>query len=234
MRGTEDTEIEFDNIPVIPVIPVANIVDSSENTDNLPIVDAYQSIVVVSEEFTELCFDQRLQAPAALKEVFFFDPMTNNLLIKLGAKQDQIDNLPDDDLKKFSTYKKILKKFGVFGLNFDEIKTFSVDRLEKFSKHLSLFNDLKEYMDKMTTWIDEDKANEIKHDMKNFIVQSNKENLKNLISSLKKKSELTHPFFYTNRLSCVFSERGSHLADRIRKDFIPLLNNGQPVKRLCP
>ncbi len=231
MRGTEDTEIEFDDIPVIPV---ANIVDSSENTDDLPIVDAYQSDVVVSEEFTGLCSDQPLQDPAELMEVIDDNFKTYNVLAKLGATHSQIENLSVDDLKIYNKYKEILKNFGVFGLNFNEIKTFSESRLEKFSQHLNLFNDLKEYMDKMKTWIDKDKAKKIKQDVKNFIEHSDCKNLNNLIDSLKTKSKLTHLFFYINRLSCVFSERGSHLADRIDRDIRPLFDNGQPVKRLGP
>jgi len=225
MRDTKDTYIEYDNIPKAKEC-------SSENTDNLPIVDAYQSDVVVSEEFTGLCFDQPLQAPAELMEVIDDNFKTYNVLAKLGATHSQIENLSVDDLKKYNKYKEILKKFGVFGLNFEQIQTFSESRLEKFSQHLNLFNDLKEYMDKMKTWIDKDKAEKIKQDVKKFILQSDNENLNNLISSLKTKSELTHSFFYISRLFCVFSRRGRHLADRIDKDFTPLLNNGQPNKSL--
>ena len=225
MRDTNKTKIGFDNIPVAKEC-------SFENPDDLRIVDPYQSDVVVSEEFTGLCFDQPLQAPAELMEVIDDNYKTYNVLAKLGASHSQIENLSVDDLKIYNKYKEILKNFGVFELTFEQIQTFSESRLEKFSQHLNLFNDLKEYMDKMKTWIDEDKANKIKKNVKNFILQPDDDNLNKLIKSLKKKSELTHPFFYIIRFSCVFSERGSHLADRIDKDITPLLNNGQPNKSL--
>tara|TARA_B100001093_G_scaffold499365_1_gene548534 strand:+ start:523 stop:1206 length:684 start_codon:yes stop_codon:yes gene_type:complete len=225
MRGTNDTKKEFDNIPVAEKC-------SPENTYNSPIVDAYQSHVVDSKKFTESSCNQRLQAPVELIEPIL-DSITYNVLSKLGARDSQIDYLSEDDLKKFSKYKKILKKFGVFGLNFNEIETFSESRLENFSKHLDLFNDLKEYMDKIKTFIlDRDKAEKIKRDVKIFIVRSDSENLNNLINSLETKSELTHSLLYLNRLFCVFTRRGSHLADRIDGDFRPLLDNGQPVKTL--
>ena len=155
MRDTNKTKIGFDNIPVAKEC-------SFENPDDLRIVDPYQSDVVVSEEFTGLCFDQPLQAPAELMEVIDDNYKTYNVLAKLGASHSQIENLSVDDLKIYNKYKEILKNFGVFELTFEQIQTFSESRLEKFSQHLNLFNDLKEYMDKMKTWIDEDKANKIK------------------------------------------------------------------------
>ncbi len=145
------------------------------------------------------------------------DLETVNILLRLGAKQEDINAFTQTDINKYTAHKETLKTFSDFGLTYADIKAFrdGFDKLKNFSEHPNMFNDLKAYISKMGK-IDSDKADAVQDAVKAYVKDSSSKKRDALLAALKKPSQKTFVSL-GNRFFALFSNsnRGSDVAKMV-------------------